>query len=163
MANSTVIIEYLIRITNEGELAGYVNEIVDNMPKDLNFSSEMNNNWYQGIGGQLYTKELSNKIINPGKTEEITLTLVKSMNENNTGTTINVAEINETNNDFLISDIDSIPGNNVSEEDDISKAELIISIRTGSVGGYITLIIVIIAIIGIGTYLIKKRVLDKKN
>ena len=163
LANSTVIIEYLIRITNEGELAGYVNEIVDNMPKDLNFSSEMNNNWYQGIGGQLHTKELSNKIINPGKTEEITLTLVKSMNENNTGTTINVAEINETNNDFLISDIDSIPGNNVSEEDDISKAELIISIRTGSVGGYITLIIVIIAIIGIGTYFIKKRVLDNNE
>lgn len=163
LTDSTVIIEYGIKITNEGELAGYANEIIDNMPKDLSFSSEMNNNWYQSTGGELHTKELSNEIINPGETKEISLTLVKSMTANNTGTTINVAEIQDATNDFSIADIDSIPGNKLDQEDDISKVEVIISIKTGSAGGYAALIAIIIAIIGIGIYLIKKRVLNENE
>lgn len=156
--NSTVIIEYDIRVTNEGELAGYVNEIVDYMPSDLSFSSEMNKNWYQMNNGQLYTKELTDKIINPGESKTVTLTLIKSMKQNNTGTTINTAEINKASNDFLILDRDSTPGNKVTGEDDISTAQVIISIRTGKVITYMLIVFLITAIIGLNVYLIKKKV-----
>lgn len=159
LANSTVIVEYTINITNEGELAGYVNEVVDYKPNDLSFSSEMNKNWYQSTDGNLYSKELTNQIIKPNETKTITLTLVKTMNQNNTGTTINTAELSKVNNDFSISDKDSVPSNQREGEDDMSTAQLIISIRTGGTVMYISLIISIIAIIVVGVYFIKKKVL----
>ena len=45
--NATVIIRYTIKITNVGEVAGYVQNIVDYIPSDLSFSSELNSDWYQ--------------------------------------------------------------------------------------------------------------------
>ena len=161
--SSTVIIEYSIKVTNEGELAGYVNEIADYIPNDLTFNSGMNQNWYQLANGELHSKELSNQIIRPGESKLLTLTLVKDMNQNNTGTTINTAEIYKASNDYSINDIDSTPANKVSGEDDISTVELIISISTGGGTMYISLILIIIAIIGVGIYLIKKRVLTDET
>lgn len=159
LINSTVIIEYQIKVTNEGEVGGYINEIVDNIPQDLNFTSEMNKNWYQSTDGKLYSKELANQIINPSETKTLTLTLTKTMNQNNTGTVINTAELNNVSNNYSLKDIDSTPGNNVQGEDDMSTAELIISIGTGSPVMYTVLIIAIILIIGIGIYFINKKVL----
>lgn len=160
ISNSTVIIEYQIEVENQGEVPGYVNEIVDYAPKDLNFSSEMNQNWYQGVDGNLYTKELSDQIINPGETKTVTLTLTKAINQNNTGNIINSAEINRASNNFSLSDIDSTPGNQANGEDDKSTAEVLVSIRTGEVIGYTALTLTIIAIIAIGTYFINKKVLN---
>lgn len=159
LANSTVIIEYLIQVTNEGEFSGYASEIVDYMPSDLNFSSEMNNNWYQTTNGEVLSKELENTIINPGENKQVILTLAKRMNQNNTGTTINTAEIKKSNNDLSIKDNDSIAGNNASGEDDISTAQVIISIRTGGIITYIALTVSLVLIIGIGVYYIKKKVI----
>lgn len=159
IANSTVIIEYKISVTNEGEVAGYANEIVDYMPSDLTFSSEMNSNWFLSTEQNLYSRELANQIINPGETKEITLTLYKTMNTNNTGTTINTAEISIANNDNDIADIDSTPGNKVTGEDDISTANVIISIRTGGVVGFTVLIAIIMAVIAVAVYIIKTKVL----
>lgn len=160
LLNSTVIIEYQIKIINEGELGGYVNEIVDNVPGDLIFSSEMNKNWYQSTDGKLYSKELANQIINPNESKILTLTLLKRMNQNNTGTVINTAELNNVSNSYSLADIDSKPGNNIQGEDDMSTAELIISIATGSTVLYISLILIIILIIGLGIYYINKKVLN---
>ena len=149
-------------MTNEGELAGYANEIVDYMPSDLSFNSELNKNWYQLTGGELYSKELSNDVINPGEAKTLTLTLIKSMNQNNTGTSINTAEITKATNDFSLKDIDSTPGNKVSKEDDISTAQVIISIRTGAIVTYTLLIVIIMVIIALGVYFIKKGVIKNK-
>ena len=160
MINSTVIIEYEIQITNEGELEGYANEIVDYYPTDLTFSSEMNKNWYQNTNNELCSKALSNEIIKPGESKTLTLTLMKNMTQNNTGTTINTAEINMASNNYSMQDIDSTPGNKVDGEDDMSTAEVIISIRTGTELIYITLIGIIIAAIGAGIYFINKKVLS---
>ena len=159
IAGTTVIVEYKLQVTNEGEVGGYVNELLDDKPIDLEFSSSMNNNWYQSTKGELYTKELSNQIINPGETKTVTLTLTKTMNLDNTGTSINTAELNKVSNNYSLQDIDSTPGNRQTGEDDMSTAQLIISVKTGSPIMYISLIIVIIGIISIGVYLIKKEVL----
>lgn len=161
IVNTNVIVEYKLEVTNEGEVGGYVNELVDEKPQDLEFSSEMNKNWYQSTNGELYSKALSNQIINPGETKELSLTLVKTMNGENTGTTRNMAELNKVSNSYSLEDIDSTPGNRKNGEDDISMAELIISVKTGSPIMYISLIMIIIVIIGVGAYFIKKEVLIK--
>ena len=153
-----IIIEYQIDITNEGELAGYVNRITDYMPKDLIFSSEMNTNWYQTADGDLSSNVLANQIINPGETKTLTLTLIKDLNSNNTGNIINQAELAEVSNSLSKNDIDSTPNNKVNGEDDMSTAEVLVSIRTGGVVAYTFLIITIIAILAIGIYFIKKKV-----
>ena len=47
LKGTTVVIEYKIKVTNEGELAGYVRRIVDYKPSDLTFNSSLNPDWYQ--------------------------------------------------------------------------------------------------------------------
>ena len=160
-----IIIEYQIDITNEGELAGYVNRLTDYMPKDLIFSSEMNTNWYQTADGDLSSNVLANQIINPGETKTLTLTLIKDLNSNNTGNIVNQAELTEVSNTLSKNDIDSTPNNKTNGEDDMSSAEVLVSIRTGGVVAYTFLIITIIAILAIGIYFIKKKVFieDKIN
>lgn len=161
--NSMVIIEYNIDVTNEGQVPGYVTEIIDYKPDDVTFSSEMNKNWYQSTDGEIYTKELANQIINPGETKTVKLTLIKNMNQNNTGTIQNIAEIHSDSNDYSLDDIDSTPANNNMNEDDISIAEAIVSIRTGAVVMYVSLVFIIVAILGVGIYLINKKVLKNED
>lgn len=158
-----IIIEYQIDITNEGELAGYVNRITDYMPKDLIFSSEMNTNWYQTADGDLSSNVLSNQIINPGETKTLTLTLIKDLNSNNTGNIINQAELAEVSNTLSKNDIDSTPNNKINGEDDMSTAEVLVSIRTGGAVAYTFLTFIIIAILAIGIYFIKKKVFNDEE
>ena len=161
--NTRLIIEYQIDVTNEGEASGYVNQVIDYKPNDLSFSSEMNQNWYQVLDGNLSSNELSNQIINPGETKTITLTLIKDLNSNNIGNIINQAEIMEVSNSLSIADIDSTPGNKADGEDDMSTAEVLVSIRTGGPVVYTLLIITIITILAVGIYLINRNVLNPER
>lgn len=158
LAGSTLLVEYTMEVKNEGELPGYANEIIDYIPKDLTFSSEINKDWYISTDGNLHTTSLSNVLINPGETKTITLTLVKKMTEGNTGVTINKAEIAKSSNEYSIPDIDSKAGNGKQGEDDISTAEVIISINTGMAYtiGIIAAILVVTAT-GITVIYIKRR------
>ena len=145
LAGSTLLVEYDIDVKNEGEIAGYANEIMDYMPKDLTFSSELNKDWYISTDGNLHTTTLSKELIEPGETKTVTLILTKTMTEKNTGLTSNKAEIVKSTNEMLIPDRNS---NNNS-----STGELIVSIRTGvdtTIGIIITLIA--IATTGIVVY-----------
>lgn len=156
--NSNVIIEYSIVVTNNGEIEGYVKNIVDYMPNDLKFSSELNKDWYQK-DKRLYNNSLSNISISPGESKAVTLTLTKKMTENNTGIITNTAEIAETYNEYGIDDINSIPSNNKSNEDDIGKAEIIISVSTGTEIGVALLIVASLTMILSAVIIIKKKVL----
>ena len=80
------------------------------------------------------------------------------MNENNTGTVQNTAEIYETYNDLGITDKDSTPGNKKLGEDDMSSADVILTIRTGKTITYTLLALAICLLLGIGVYEIRKRV-----
>ena len=51
LSGSLVVVEYQIKVTNEGETEEYVSEIIDNMPNDFKFNTEINNNWYQKTDG----------------------------------------------------------------------------------------------------------------
>lgn len=156
MSGSTVIIEYNIVVTNVGEVAGYARNIVDYMPSDLEFSSELNKDWYES-GNTLHTSILGNEIINPGESKTVTLTLTKTMGEDNL-VTRNQAEIYQAYNDLGLEDGNSTPGNAVSGENDMGYADVIISIRTGGVIYMsIGITIAIIALAGVVAAIIVKR------
>ncbi len=159
--NTTVIIEYKIKLTNEGEVDAYVRKIVDNLATDLKFSSELNKDWYVS-GEKLYNSSLANEKIRPGESKTVTLTVTKKMTENNTGLVNNTAEIVESYNEQGLPDIDSVAGNQAIGEDDWGSADVILSIKTGQIAITITFIITTIIILSVGAYVIARIVLKKK-
>ena len=158
MEGSTIAIEYKIKVKNEGELAGYVKQITDYKPKDLSFNSNLNPAWYQS-GENLYCASLSNIKIEPGETKEIKLILTKIMTETNVGLTNNTAEITEAYNSRGIVDIDSIPGNQNTKEDDLAQANIIISVTQGGAIRYFSISFSIIATIAVCAYFAGKKIL----
>ena len=162
MSNCIVLIEYQITVKNEGELAGYVNEIVDYIPKDLKFSSEINKDWYISTDGILHNVSITGLKINPGESKTLSLTLSKTITSDNLGTTINTAEIKKTTNELSLKDIDSTEGNRAQGEDDISTAKAIISVKTGLVIT-ISFGIIFSIIVGVGVvlYILKRK--EEKN
>lgn len=157
--NSKVYVEYKIKIKNEGQVPGYASKIVDYVSRDFTFNRNNNIDWYIGTDGNLYNESLSQTIINPGEEKELSLVLLKTMTEDNTGVVTNIAEIYETANEQNLQDFDSTVANRAQEEDDLSNADVLISVKTGQVILYITIAITSIAIIAIGAYIINKKVM----
>ena len=160
LSSSNVIIEYKIVVTNIGDTPGYARSIVDYVSKDLQFSSELNKDWY-AQGDYLYSTSLANEEILPGESKELKLTLTKKMTEDNTGLVPNTAEIAESYNEQGLQDSNSTPGNNVKGENDQGSADAIISIRTGA-AVYTGIIISVIAVLGIVAFVII-RLRNKKG
>ncbi len=156
---ATVLIEYKIRVSNVGEVNGYVRRIADYMPSDLRFSSELNKDWYQTQNG-LYNESLANDVIAPGESREVTLTLTKAMTENNVGLINNTAEIDESYNELGLADSNSTPGNRVSGENDMGSADVLLGIRTGG-AVYIGIAIAVVAVLGVIAFVIIK--IRRKN
>lgn len=157
--SSTMIVEYKITVTNEGAVPGYAKKVADYLPSELKFNSELNTDWYEGKDGTIYNASLANTIINPGESKELRLILTKSMTQESFGLITNKAEINEATNDYGLADVDSVPGNQSTNEDDYSIANVLTGVKTGEAVIYITLAITIITIIGVGTYIIRKKVI----
>lgn len=152
---TTVIIEYKIKVTNIGDVDGYVRKIVDYMPSDLKFSSELNTDWYQS-GDNLYNISLANEKIVAGESREVTLTLTKSMTEDNTGLINNTAEIAESYNELGLADSKSTSGNKVQGEEDYSSADAILSLKTGG-EVYIAITIIVVAVLGITAFIVIRK------
>ncbi len=162
LSNATVIVNYKITVTNEGAITNYIKKIVDYVPNDMKFNSELNRDWYQSTNGDLYNSSLANTKLLPGETLEVNLTLTRKMTENNTGIVNNNAEIYEVYNEEGITDMNSTPGNKNSNENDMSAADLVISVKTGDAIIYTAIIsIVICGILAASAYIIRKKVLRK--
>ena len=149
LQGSLVVLEYTIKVKNNGEMSGYVKNIVDYLPSGLTFTSELNTDWYLS-GDYLHTKSLENVELKPGEEKEVKLILTKTMTNENIGLINNRAEIYQSYNKFGESDIDSTPNNQIQNEDDLGSADIIIGISTGgSITAYIILIMINIILIGI--------------
>ena len=153
---ANVIIEYKIRVSNIGEIDGYAKKIVDYLPAELKFSSELNRDWYQ-TGNTLFNSSLANEVIKAGESKEITLIVTKSMTENNTGRINNTAEIVEDYNELGIIDSNSIPGNKDIEENDLGAADVILTIRTGGTTIIATILIIVVILVAVGVVIIIKK------
>lgn len=158
---TNVVVEYKIKVTNEGEIPGYIKKIEDKISTDYKFSSELNKDWYQS-GNTVINTSLANTKIEPGESKEITLILTKQMTENNTGLINNTAEITESYNEQGMQDKDSTPGNNDIKEDDMGSADVILSIKTGEIVITVVIIITSIIILSVGAYIIARIVLKKR-
>lgn len=162
IAGTVLLVEYEIEITNDGDVNGYVTDIIDYLPKELEFNSEMNNEWYLGTDNNLHYMALEPQAIEPGKSQKVKLVLTKTLKSNSTGTIDNIAEIGESTNLEGIKEIDSVAGNKQDGEDDIAKASLIVSIKTGSPMMYVGIVIISMIVLGAGIYIIDKKVLRVK-
>ena len=163
LGKSNAVIEYKIVIKNEGSVPGYVNKIVDYLPENVSFTTELNRDWYLSENGNIYNASLTNEKIEPGETKEVTLIVSMKIEEKNLGIITNNAEIYESYNEQGLKDIDSTEGNKEESEDDISKAEVIVSIVTGKIIMYTLIGLVIILMLALGVYGIKKYVLNNKK
>ena len=147
---------YSIRVTNEGEIAGYAKEVSDYIPNGLKFVAEDNPDWTEK-DGKIVTRALENTLLQPGESAEVKVLLTWVNSSNNMGVMINTAEISEDYNDYGIPDRDSTPNNKVPGEDDIDDAPVMLTVKTGSdVIIYISVACGILAILGVGIFEIKK-------
>ena len=157
--NTIIKFKYFIRVTNEGEIAGYAKEISDYIPEGLMFNQADNPLWKEA-NGKITTDQLKDTLLEPGESATVEVILTWINDENNMGFVMeNVAEISKDHNDHGSADIDSTPNNKKDGEDDIDDAPVILTMVTGKAPTYIALSTGIIALIGGGIFLIKKYVI----
>ena len=151
--------EYGIKITNEGQIAGYAKEVADYIPEGLEFIPEDNPLWKLEKDGKIVTRQLEDKLLQPGESTIITVVFKWKNSKDNFGTKVNWAEISEDANDKDAEDIDSTPDNEVRGEDDIDYAVITLIPKTGQVTAFIILPTIVLAVLSTGIVLIKKYVL----
>ena len=156
---TTVKFRYSIRVTNEGSIAGYAEEVTDYVPEGLRFIAEDNPGWTDEGENVISTRLLENTLLQPGEYADIEVVLTWINGEDTMGVMTNTAEISEDYNDYGVPDIDSTPDNRVEGEDDIDDAPVMLSISTGQARIYFTLGFTILITIAGGIVLIKKFVI----
>ena len=124
IVGSTIAIEYKIRITNIGELTGRVFDIIDEIPAQLEFHSELNEGWSRTEQYKISNVNFVMTDIKPGESVETTVTLTKTLTGDSIGTLTNIASIGNTENSRHIED------KNINNNTD--KTEVLIQVATGS-------------------------------
>ncbi len=159
----TVKFEFQIKITNEGEIAGYATEVTDYIPEGLKFIQEDNPLWYprEPLNGRerVGTQQLANTLLQPGESATISILLTWINDPNNMGLKTNIAEISQDDNDSDTPDIDSTPDNFTDGEDDIDDAPVMLTVALGDTQIYIGLGFVVVAMLTGGIWAIKRYVL----
>ena len=158
--NAVIKFKYQIKVTNEGEIEGYADEIKDYIPDGLKFVQEDNPKWKLSEDGKtVTTDQLKNRLLKPGESAIVEITFQWINGDNNLGLKQNWAEISKDRNDSNTPDIDSTPDNFKKGEDDIDDASVILSVVTGVGENYILITGAVLAIIAGGLVLIKKFVI----
>ena len=159
----TVKFEFQIKITNEGEIAGYAKEITDYIPEGLRFVQEDNPDWYtrEPLNGRerVATKLLENTLLQPGESATVSIILTWINDQDNMGLKTNIAEISQDYNDSNTPDIDSVPDNFKEDEDDIDDAPVMLTVALGDAKLYIGIAALVVIALGGGVFIIKKYVI----
>lgn len=142
--STTLDITYNFKVTNEGDVAGYVNKIVDYLPSDVQVVLNSSPGWYIGSDDGLYYTGLVDQEIKAGETKVFTLVVRRSLANGEAVKLTNSAELVEVTNNQGLFDRDSIENNKMEIEDDYGTASLTISISTGNAPQYIALISTIV-------------------
>ena len=123
LTGSTIVVEYKIKVTNEGELAGRVYDVIDEIPSKLEFHSELNEGWYRTEQYKISNTSMVNKDIQPGESIELTVILSKTLTEDSVGTITNISSIGTTDNSRHVTE------KNLDNNTD--KTEVLIQVATG--------------------------------
>ena len=157
---SVIKFKYQIKITNEGEIEGYADEVKDYIPEGLKFVAEDNPKWKASSDGKtVTTDQLKDTLLKPGDSAIVEITLQWINGQNNLGLKQNWAEISKDRNDSDSPDIDSTPDNNKKGEDDIDDASVILSVKTGKGEDFAIIAGGMLIILSTGIVLIKKFVI----
>ncbi len=148
-------LEYLIKVTNEGEIPGYAKEITDYIPEGLKFIAEDNPLWKEN-NGKATTESLADTLLMPGESAEVAIKLTWINDENNMGLKTNIAEISKDSNEYNTPDIDSTPNNMNLDEDDTDDSQIMITTTTGQIVMYIVLTVTVLGILVVGIIVVKK-------
>ena len=124
---------------------------MDKLPEGFEFSSELNKDWYL-MGNEAHNASIANDVISPNESKTLTLVLTKDMTNDTAGTYTNTAQIVDSYNASGVQDI--------NDSNNVSQAQTILGIRTGSIILNIALVITCIVTVGVGIYFIKKKVLN---
>lgn len=147
--SSMVEVEYEITVTNIGTKRGKPAEVIDYLPEGMSVVEEKSPGWSKE--GK-YIEEL---YLEPGESKTLVITLICSASD--TGKKINKASVVE------ITEVD--PPEEPTKEDPIQKEEIspeatvIITPKTGETPLYIGLAIVMASMLGIGVFIIRKKIL----
>lgn len=144
LVGTEVTIEYDIKISNLGESKAYISEIVDELPADLQLDMAASNGWYEE-NGKIYYTNLSE--VEVGQTRVIKLVATKKLTNDNLGITNNVVTVDAT-------DSNNVQDSNM--QNNTANAQLIIGTSTGRIVLNIIGMIILLAIIGTGLFIIKK-------
>lgn len=98
LAGSTIVVEYKIKVTNEGELAGRVYDVIDEIHSKLEFHSELNEGWYRTEQYKISNTSMVNKDIQQENLLNLQLILSKTLTEDSVGTITNISSIGTTDN-----------------------------------------------------------------
>ncbi len=131
--NTSIIADYKIKVTNEGELSGTV-KVVDKLPEG--YKALIVPDYWKENGDGTLEAEVELEI---GESKELTVTLIWENSEENLGSKSNKAELKEGINEANYKDI--------SKEDDKSEATIVISIKTGETVSIIILVMLTISYI----------------
>ena len=165
VSGSTVYVEYEMKVTNKGDVAGYAKKIVDYLPEGMTFNSslEANANWYTGTDGNIYSTALAENELAPGESATIKLVLTKQMTEENVGIVNNLAEIYDDYNIYGISDTNSTPANKAQGENDLGTADVVVSVKTGEVFIHISVIITSMLLGSIMVFAVYIQIVSKRR
>lgn len=143
----------IIKVTNNGNIPGYVNQIKDVIPNGWDFDQKLNKDWSIGNDNNLYYSICKNNIIQSKDSTEVKLILKKTMTDESTGTFKNTAIIVSSTNKLEITD--------ENKDNDSTSMDFIIAIKTGIVKYMLYIVIIIIIAISIFIIINKKKVQEK--
>lgn len=140
-------LQYKIIVTNVGNKEGTITSIVDKIPKALQMNASQNKNW--NLQGDIATYSFHNRVLKPGESAEVTITL--HGNGKHLGTITNYAAFES---------IDEKDMSNVANSNNMAQATFILSVKTGQEWMiYTTLTLTSLGILALGIIAIKKYVL----
>ena len=155
----TIKFKYSIRVTNEGNIAGYAKEIKDYIPDGLKFVAEDNPTWTVVDDKTIVTDSAKDILLKPGDSTEVEVVLTWINSQDNMKVMDNWAEISKDYNEYGSPDIDSTPNNRKPGEDDIDDAPVLVTVQTGQIQLYLGISFIVLVIVGTGVTLIKKFIL----
>ena len=151
-------LQYIIKVTNVGEIDGNIGKIIEEIPKGMQFEKDKSDSNWQQNEGILISTEYENKELKVGETKEYKVVLKWINGTNNFGSKVNTVKIEGITNGLEYSD------NN--EGDNKASVTTLFSIATGSnLKIAIDIIyIIFVTIISIGVLaVVEIRILQKKK
>ena len=140
---TTLQVQYRIKVTNDGELAGSAT-VKESIPNGFEMKKSDNKDWK--ISGKTATIKIDN--LNPGETKEYTVLLTWKNSSENFGTKQNTVELTNLKNEAGFEE--------TNIEDNTDKADMIISLATGE-KNIINIIIISAVGLGLVAIAIKRR------